>query len=91
MRTLGGFLPPLFYNFAFSQEGLQLRKLNFEAFVWHEAVVNLHLAHGARVIGVLQDHVFKHGKYHDVALFELTATAWNKQTRWQESKAEFEA
>ena len=91
MRRWGAFIPPLFYNHAFAPNGLGLRKLWFEVFVWNEPVLALHFAQGCQQIGIARDHVSKHGRWHDVVLMELTSTDWAKMSRWHSAKTEFGA
>lgn len=90
IKKLGGFIPLLFYNYAFSPDGLWLHKLTWEVFSWYTPVIRLHLSQGAREIGTACQHVFKGSQWHDVKLFEMTATDWDQQTKWHKAKAEFE-
>ena len=36
---------------------------------------------GVREVGVLKDHVFKYGRFHDLHMFELTRAEWEKTPR----------
>jgi len=88
-RRLAGMIPPIFYNYAFSSEGLALNKLVFEVFSWNEPVLNLHKAHGVRVVGVLKEHILKNLKWHDVTLLEMRAADWQAKKEWARARAEF--
>lgn len=71
---LGGFIGPYVYNYAFQQLGLH--KLMGEVMEENVGVRKMHIKQGAREVGVLSDHIFKYGEYHNVHVFEMTKKMW---------------
>lgn len=77
--SLGGVVPPYFYNYMFFKRDLHLKKIVGEAFCLNSKVIRMHLAHGWTVTETLKNHVVKHGQSFDVNLLELTRESWLAQ------------
>lgn len=71
---LGGFIGPYTYNYAF--QNLGINKLMGEVMAENEGVRKMHIKQGAREVGILTEHIYKNGKYHDVYIFEMTRKMW---------------
>jgi UDP-4-amino-4,6-dideoxy-N-acetyl-beta-L-altrosamine N-acetyltransferase len=65
------------YNHAFQRLGLH--KLMGEVMEGNENVRKLHIKQGAREVGVLQEHVWKYGRFHNVYLYEMTKSRWEEK------------
>ena len=73
---LAGFLGAYIYNYAFNELGLE--KLNGEVMDTNEGVRKLHIKQGAREVGMLEQHIYKNGVWHDVYMFEMTKKHWQE-------------
>lgn len=73
-RMVAGLVGPYVYNYAF--QCLGMHKLMGEVMEENESVRKLHLQQGAREVGMLQDHVWKRGKFHNVYIYEMTKSRW---------------
>lgn len=76
MSIVAGLIGPHVYNYAFQHLGFN--KLYGEVMAENQAVRNMHLKHGCREVGFFQDHIYKYGKFHDVYVYEMTASAWQE-------------
>ena len=89
--SLGGIVPPYFYNYMFFRRAPHLKKILGEAFCLNEKVIRMHQIHGWTVTETLQKHVVKHGQGFDVSRLELTRENWvAQQVRYSSYLAEFE-
>ncbi|MFD2671970.1 UDP-4-amino-4,6-dideoxy-N-acetyl-beta-L-altrosamine N-acetyltransferase [Marinicrinis sediminis] len=88
-RLIGGMLAPYVYNYAFHQ--LQMKKVMGEVMEGNENVRKIHLLQGCREVGILRDHIYKYGNYHDVYVFEMLDTQWKELgKRYGDCEASFE-
>lgn len=76
-RVVGGLVGPYVYNYAFQYLGLH--KLIGEVMEENKNVRKLHLQQGAREVGMLQDHVWKRGQFHNVYVYEMTKNLWEEK------------
>lgn len=77
--SLGGVVPPYFYNYMFFKRDPLLKKIVGEVFCLNSKVIRMHLTHGWTVTDTLYNHVVKHGQSFDVTLLELTRENWVAQ------------
>lgn len=85
---LGAIVPPYLYNYIF--ETLKLNKIYGEVVAYNENVLKMHRMHGYREVGVMKEHIFRHGKFQDIVIVELLAKDWLAQTKYRRFQAEFE-
>lgn len=71
-----GLIGPHVYNYVFSVLGLH--KVTGEVMAENEAVRKMHLSLGCREVGYYKDHIYKYDMFHDVYLYEMLASDWNK-------------
>ena len=64
----------LLFRYAF--ECLNLRKISLEVAVYNRAALNLYRKFGFTEEGVLKEHVFLEGVYHDVVVMRLLASEY---------------
>lgn len=76
-QYLGGLIPPYLFNFVFSKYDWAIGTITTEVMVENSNVAKTQLFHGFKLTALLKDHVFKYGKYHDVAVYELTRENWD--------------
>lgn len=62
--------------YAFVFDTLGLNKLCCEVLAFNDRVVALHEKFGAKVEGVLRQHICKHGQYHDLVLMAMLREDW---------------
>jgi UDP-4-amino-4,6-dideoxy-N-acetyl-beta-L-altrosamine N-acetyltransferase len=86
--SLGGVIPPYFYNHIFCD--LKLNKVYGEVFEENEAVLKLHDYHGYQRVGVWREHVYKNGRYHNIINVELMSVDWLKQKKYRKYVAEWD-
>jgi UDP-4-amino-4,6-dideoxy-N-acetyl-beta-L-altrosamine N-acetyltransferase len=88
-NMLGAMIAPYLYNYAFLE--LKLNKLQGEVMEGNINVRNIHLKHGCREVGVLKEHIYKNGKFHDVYIYEMLAANWKDQLhKYRKFQARFE-
>lgn len=62
------------YDYVF--DTLKLHKLCNETFVENEQVVKLHIMCGCKEDGIMRQHVYKNGAYHDISVGSILAEEW---------------
>ncbi|MCX6126871.1 MAG: UDP-4-amino-4,6-dideoxy-N-acetyl-beta-L-altrosamine N-acetyltransferase [Proteobacteria bacterium] len=88
-RAMGFMIPPYLYNFIFNN--LKLNKIYGEVLEGNGNLLKMHKLHGWRVVGVLKEHVFKYGSFHDVTVVELLAADWHTlRPKYSNFTADFE-
>jgi RimJ/RimL family protein N-acetyltransferase len=85
---LGGFVLPYFYNFVFST--FPVNKIMAEVFADNKNVWRIHLRHGYRKIGMMDEHIYKNGEYHSMYMLELLKSDWEQKTTLNKFVAKFE-
>jgi len=73
---IAGRILPYFFNFVFLKYGLH--KLHIEVMAENKGMVKMDLQYGFRHVGTFNQHIYKYGLYHDVEIFELLASTWEK-------------
>lgn len=68
------FLEWSLYDYVF--DVLKLNKLCNETWTENAQVVKLHLMCGSKNEGVMRQHIFKNGAYHDVSIGSILAEEW---------------
>lgn len=77
------------YDYVF--DVLKLHKLCNETWRENEGVISLHAICGSREDGILREHIFKNGAYHDVSAGSILAPEWfARRDSMDYSKFEFE-
>jgi len=87
-RMYGAVIPLYLYHYVFMQ--LKLHKITAEVMSENKNVIKLNKVHGCRKVGILYDHVYKNGKFHDIVLMELLKEDWEKNKRNHQYKTKFE-
>ncbi|PTV93027.1 hypothetical protein C8C76_1568 [Halanaerobium saccharolyticum] len=67
------------YKFVF--ETLKLNKLWCEVFSFNNKVVRLHKIYGSEVEGVLKEHIYKNGEFHDIVKMSILKEKWPEITK----------
>ncbi|MGQ9371556.1 GNAT family N-acetyltransferase [Azospirillum sp. A39] len=69
----------LLYNFIMDYcfHGLGMNKMVNQFMEGNDAVIAIQRRLKIREVGVLRQHVWKHGRFHDVHLFELLKSEWD--------------
>ena len=62
------------YDFVF--DVLKLHKLCNETFAENQRVIKLHTICGSKVDGILRQHIYKNGVYHDISVGSIIADEW---------------
>lgn len=57
-------------------EVLGLHKLWCEVFAFNDRVVGLHKHFGSKLEGVLREHIWKNGEFHDVVRMSILSNEW---------------
>lgn len=73
-RKLAGFLHSFIMDYCFY--GLGMHKLVNQFMEGNDTVIRIQRILKLREVGVLKEHVFKNGRYHDVHVFELLRSDW---------------
>ncbi|MEB9894624.1 UDP-4-amino-4,6-dideoxy-N-acetyl-beta-L-altrosamine N-acetyltransferase [Bacillus cereus] len=73
-RIVGGMIPPYIYSYVF--DFLKLNKVVAEVMEGNEAARRMHQAYGCREAGLLKEHIFKYGSFHDVYQYEMLRSGW---------------
>lgn len=84
---LAGRIFPYFLNYVFYE--MNLNKLVIEVMSNNIGMKKIDMYYGFRVVGVLKEHIFKNGVYHDVDILELTKAEWNMKRKFHKLTAEF--
>ncbi len=87
-RGAAGIIPAYIYNYIFKK--LSLNKIYGEVLSTNKTILEIHKAHGYRVVGVYRNHVIKDGVKHDVVLIELLSDIWISKLRYSRYEAIFE-
>ena len=66
-------------NYVFEQ--LNLHKLCCEVFEWNNFVVQIHRRYGSKIEGVLREHVWKRGEFHNVVRMGILRQEWEQEVR----------
>lgn len=64
------------YDYVFDH--LKLNKLWCEVFTFNEKAIAIHQKLGSEVEGILKQHIYKNGVFHDVARIGITKDKWNQ-------------
>lgn len=73
-RKLAGFLHPFIMDYCFY--GLGMNKIVNYFMDGNDSVIRIQHLLKARPVGVLKEHVWKHGRFHDVHVFESLRAEW---------------
>lgn len=77
------------YDYVF--DVLNLNKLCNETWVENEQVVKLHKMCGGKQDGIMRQHIYKNGKYHDVSIGSILKEEWfEKRANTKYEKFKFE-
>lgn len=72
--TVAGLLNTFILDYCF--HGLGMHKIVNSFMAGNDAVIRIQRLLKFREVGVLRDHIFKYGRFHDVTLFEMTRDEW---------------
>lgn len=78
------------YDFVF--ERLKLNKLCNETWVENAQVVKLHMMCGGKQDGILRQHIYKNGAFHDISVGSILAKEWlekREQTKYERFEFEY--
>ena len=78
-RYIAAFTHSFVLDYAFYRLGMH--KVCYEIMGGNEHFIKAKPLHGVRSVGVMRDHVFKYGRFHDVHAFEITEPEWAGQKR----------
>lgn len=78
-RMLAGYLHAFIQDYAFYVLGMH--KIFNYFMAGNDNVIKIQRILKCREVGVLKDHVFKYGVFHDVYVFELLETEWRNHPR----------
>jgi RimJ/RimL family protein N-acetyltransferase len=73
-RFIAAFTHSFVLDYAFYR--LDLHKVCYAIMAGNENFIRAKPMHGVRTVGVMRDHIFKYGEFHDVHLFEITEPEW---------------
>ena len=73
-RTVAGFLHSFITDYGFYRLGMNKMVNHFMA--GNDAVIAIQRRLRIREVGVLRQHIWKHGRFHDVHVFELLRSEW---------------
>lgn len=73
--TVAGLLGSFILDYCF--HGLGMHKIVNSFMAGNDGVIRIQRLLKFREVGVLRDHIFKYGRYHDVILFEMTRDEWD--------------
>jgi UDP-4-amino-4,6-dideoxy-N-acetyl-beta-L-altrosamine N-acetyltransferase len=85
--SLGGIIPPFFYNYIFFELGFS--KIWGKVFFDNVNVRKIHSLHGFKELEILKDNVSRDGAYHDVVSIELSSKDWFSLTKFHKYRANF--
>jgi RimJ/RimL family protein N-acetyltransferase len=74
-KGYGKEISSLIYDYCFNH--LNLNKLSCEVFANNTNVVELHKKAGNKVEGILRQHIYRFGKYHDIVRMSMLREDWN--------------
>jgi len=78
-RKIAGFLHTFIMDYCF--HGLGMNKLINYFMEGNDNVIRIQRVLKAREVGVLRQHVHKHGRFHDVLVFETLKSEWETHPR----------
>lgn len=78
-RKIAGFLHNFIMDYCFY--GLGMNKLVNYFMEGNDTVIRIQRVLKAREVGVLKEHVWKHGRFHDVHVFETLRSDWETHPR----------
>lgn len=73
-RTVAGFLSSFIMDYCFYALGMN--KIVNHFMEGNEKVIKIQRILKCREVGLLKEHIFKYGRYHDVHVFELLKCEW---------------
>lgn len=76
---LAMFLEWNLYDYVFDVLGLH--KLCNETFIENKQVVKLHIMCGGKEDGIMREHIYKNGVYHDVSIGSILSDEWYEKRR----------
>ncbi|MBP2316229.1 GNAT family N-acetyltransferase [Azospirillum soli] len=76
-RTVAGFLHSFIMDYCFYALGMN-KMVNY-FMEGNDNVIKIQRILKCREVGVLKEHVFKYGRYHDVFVFEILKSEWEAQ------------
>ena len=59
-------------------DDLKLNKLCYEVLAFNDLVVKIHQKYGAKIEGVLRQHIYKNGEFYDVIVMGILKEEWDK-------------
>lgn len=78
-RYIAAFTHSFVLDYAFYRLGMN--KVCYAIMGGNENFIRAKPLHGVRSVGVMREHIFKYGAFHDVHLFEITEEEWRGQRR----------
>lgn len=78
-RMLAGYLHAFIMDYAFERLGMN-KVVNF-FMAGNDNVIRIQSVLKCRPVGVLKEHVFKYGRFHDVHVFETLKSEWETHPR----------
>ncbi len=57
---------------------IHMNRLSYEVLAFNKQVIKLHELCGSKIEGIMRQHVYKNGQYHDVVLFGMLAEDWHE-------------
>lgn len=80
-RSAGGTVPGLLSTFILDYcfYGLGMNKIVNSFLAGNDGVIHIQRLLKFREVGVLREHIFKYGRFHDVTLFEMTRAEWESR------------
>ena len=78
-RTVAGFLHSFIMDYCFYI--LEMNKIVNYFMEGNDNVIKIQRLLRCREVGILKEHVFKYGRFHDVLVFELCKAEWESRKR----------
>ena len=78
-RYIAAFTHSFVLDYAFYR--LRMHKVWYAIMAGNENFIKAKPMHRVRSVGVMRDHIFKYGQFHDVHLFEIAEPEWASQPR----------
>lgn len=75
-KGIGTMLECNIYDYVFNI--LELNKLSCEVFSFNEKVIFIHKKFGSIIEGILKQHIYKNGIYHDIVTMAIIKEKWEK-------------
>lgn len=79
-KIYGSLIPKYLFFYVFAKMGFN--KILAEVMEGNEKVLKLDKLLGFNFVGVLKNHIFKDGKYHNIYLLELLKENWIKNSKY---------